>query len=252
MISPDHKIILCENAKTLAYEGALFFMELVNKYIEEKESVNVVLSGGSTPKVLYYLLSGDDLKNKVDWSKVHLFWGDERAVPPDNDESNYRMVREMLIKGIEIPEENVHRIKGEEGEGAADLYRIELTENISDQKEGIPVFDIIILGMGTDGHTASLFPESSLLHEKEVSVASLYVEKLDSTRITITPPVIKAARNILVLISGKNKAAAMKEVWEKELSNEKHPIQLVNDCAGKVTWLIDKDAASLLENGSFS
>jgi len=251
MISPDHNFIFCENAKELSIKGANYFIDCVSESINKSACFNVALSGGSTPKALYYLLSKNDYNKNIEWKKVHFFWGDERAVPAHDEESNFRMAFEILLKQIDIPQSNIHRIKGELIEEAAQLYSRELEENIKIKKEGMPVFDLIILGLGSDGHTASLFPGSEAINEKHLPVTSVYVEKLDSTRITMTPPVIKAAKNVLIVVSGKEKATVLNEIMAEDHPVNKYPLNLVNECTGKVTWLIDKDASGKLSMKNF-
>lgn len=244
MISPDHRLIFCRDAKELSLKGAQFFQDCAARSINEKGSFIVALAGGSTPKALYYLLSKDDFKERINWNSIHFYFGDERAVSPNDMESNFRMASQMLFNKISLPQSNIHRIKGELGKDAAPLYSDELIKTIKNKKGGIPLFDLIILGVGSDGHTASLFPGTESLFEKEKMVTAVHVEKLNSTRITLTTPLIQAARNVLILVSGKKKALILKKLSEEENSPSIYPIELVNDCEGEVTWLIDEEAAS--------
>jgi len=224
-------------------KGAGLFINYACQSIHKKGAFYVALSGGSTPKALYCLLSGDNYKKKIDWKNVHFFWGDERTVCQDHAQSNYGMANEVLLKKLDLPQSNIHRIEGEKGEKAAHIYSLELTEIIKHKNNDVPIFDLIILGMGSDGHTASLFPGTKTLFEMDKLVDYLYVEKLDSYRITITPPLIKTASNILILVSGKEKAHILKEVQEEKTLLNKYPVSIANECEGNVVWLIDKAAS---------
>ncbi|MBM2841757.1 MAG: pgl, partial [Bacteroidetes bacterium] len=176
---------------------------------------------------------------------VHLFWGDERCVPPDDPESNYRMVHEALLRHIGIPPENVHRIKGELDPAlTAREYEEEIRRAFGVNENAIPRFDLILLGLGEDGHTASLFPGTSALQEKQRIVTEVYVEKLESHRITITLSVINNAFHVFFLVSGKSKAQILGAVLNE--SPVSYPAQLVRPVAGELQWLVDQDAASQL------
>ncbi len=239
------------------------FVEIGSRAIEEKGWFAVALSGGSTPKALYQLLASESFKNKIDWTKVFFFFGDERRVPPDDEESNFRMANENFFQLLRIPDENIFRWQtelGNAGKIAADYeQRIENFFELdvkppahaggSDKKS--PRFDLILLGMGTDGHTASLFPFTEAVKTGCVSgrstVAVNYVEKLGETRFTMTFPVINNAANIIFLITGAEKAETLKEVLEGEYNPEKFPAQKVKPTNGNLLWLVDAEAARLLQ-----
>jgi 6-phosphogluconolactonase len=195
----------------------------------------VALAGGSTPKATYALLAGEDLAARVEWSLVHVFWGDERCVPPDHPDSNYRLAREALLDKVLVPARNVHRIQGElPPEQAAAAYAVELDAVLGASGR----FDLILLGMGRDGHTASLFPGSAALTEHQRLVVAVYVEPLHSWRVTLTLPVINAAREVVFLVSGAAKASAL----ERVRAGEPVPAGLVRPAPGRLTWLVDQDA----------
>ena len=247
MSGNQQKIIICKEPEDLSVRGAERIAVLAKEAVRVNGRFTLSLAGGSTPEALYRLLSSEEYSRKIPWDKVHLFWGDERCVPSDHSDSNYRMVRETLLSVIDIPPENVHRIKGELGEaGAADYEKI-LRMSFNMDAPAFPCFDLILLGMGADGHTASLFPGTSVLSEEKIWVRNVYVENLKSMRITLTPPVINSAAEILILVSGEGKAPALKEVLEGPFDPGRYPAQLLSRAKGNVTWLVDEAAGRLLD-----
>lgn len=222
------------------------FVEIAKQAIAENGQFTVVLAGGSTPRDLYLLLSEAPYIDEIDWTHVYLFWGDERCVPPDDDASNYWMVDDALLQYVPIPPENVYRIYGElEPEEAAEEY----VEDLKTFFKGvdIPVFDLILLGMGVDGHTASLFPQTSALGETIRTVVAHYVEKLEVWRITLTLPIINAAHYIFFIVMGQDKAETLKQVLQGEYQPENLPAQFVQPAHGQLIWFVDAAAASLLD-----
>jgi 6-phosphogluconolactonase len=209
----------------------------------------VALSGGTTPEATYRLLADPTGPGAgVSWPDVHVFWGDERHVPPDAAESNYRMAREALLVRVPVPAAQVHRIPAEmpSAEDAARAYERTLRA-VFDLADGeIPAFDLILLGMGDDGHTASIFPGSAALVEAHRLVAAPWVEKFGASRITVTPPVLLAARQIVVLASGGAKAAVLREVIDGPFQPSRYPAQCLRNASGEVTWLVDEAAAAEL------
>lgn len=207
-----------------------------------------VLSGGSTPRRLYSLLASVRFAERVDWPHVHFFWGDERCVPPDDAESNYRMARETLLDAVKPPSENVHRILGEaEPSRAAASYEQVLRELFPARKDAAPPrFDLVLLGMGADGHTASLFPGTAPLLEKTRWVMASHVEELASWRVTLTPVVINAAAEIVFLVVGADKADRLKQVLQGKPDAEALPAQKIQPTRGELTWLVDADAGARL------
>jgi 6-phosphogluconolactonase len=205
----------------------------------------VALSGGSTPKALYNLLA---TKSRLPWNKIYFFFGDERHVPPDDPESNYRMVREALFSTVPIPLENVFRIPAEDPSAAQAAASYEQTLKKFFQIDGnrFPHLDLILLGMGPDGHTASLFPDTKVLQEKSRLVASNWVEKFKTDRITLTLPVLNGAAVVMFLVSGQDKANTLKEVLEGNQSGELLPAKLIQPADGKLIWMVDRAAAAAL------
>jgi 6-phosphogluconolactonase len=234
-----------EDAAEVARAAANRFIELGRDAIAERGRFAVALAGGSTPQRAYQLLAQDDYKSGLDWSQVHIFFGDERSVPPDDKESNYRMANEALLARVSLSARNIHRINGVGDSVAnASLYEDEVRTFFNDA--AWPRFDLVLLGLGDDGHTASLFPGTKALAEREAWVASVWVEKLSTYRITLTPPAINHAAHILFLVTGENKAERLSEVLKGSPDTERLPAQLIKPLDGSIEWLIDRAASSAL------
>ncbi len=203
----------------------------------------VALAGGSTPKAAYRLLATDAFARRVDWARVHVLWSDERCVPPDDPRSNYRMAREALLDRVPIPPDNIHRIHGEDDPpGAAAAYE----RLLGDLLGGDRGLDLILLGMGDDGHTASLFPGQPAVRETARWVVADYIAAADMWRITLTPVTINAARDVSFIVSGAGKAERLRDVLEGPFVPERLPAQVVDPTHGRLTWLVDEAAASQL------
>lgn len=223
------------------------FIEIADSAINsERDSFAVALAGGSTPKALYQLLSSDKYRDKVDWAKVFFFFGDERNVLPDDAESNFRMANESFFKPLAIHYFSVLRWNTEIGEAQQIAEDYDSTIRLFFEEENFPRFDLILLGMGADGHTVSLFPFTEALRETEKLAVENYVEKLDTMRLTLTFPVINNARNVMFLVAGEEKAETLKAVLEGKFEPEKLPSQNVKPENGNLFWLVDEKAASLL------
>jgi 6-phosphogluconolactonase len=243
--NPD--VIICRDAGELSQKATERFVVLVNEASASSGRFTVALSGGSTPESLYSLLATPGFADRIPWPKVHLFWGDERCVPPDHPDSNYRMVRESLLSKISIPSENVHRMAGEKDPKlAAAEYEEQLIKFFRLSKGEAPRFDLILLGLGEDGHTASLFPESDALNEMQRLVATTYLPKLNAHRLTLTLPVLNESAEIYFLVAGKNKAAIVKELLGTDPTAAKFPAQRIQPADGALTWFITRDAAAEL------
>ncbi len=223
-------------------EVAQKFSEFFADSVQGKEVFHVALSGGSTPKVVFDVLASD-FKDTIDWSKIHFYWGDERCVPPTDDQSNYKMTVEHLFSKIEVPKENIHRILGE-AEPLREAYRYaNLLEINLDRVKDIPQFDLIILGMGDDGHTASIFPhEIGLWDATEHCVVATHPES-GQKRITITGQVINASKEVIFLVTGDSKAEKVREIIQKERDYKRYPASLVAPTSGNLTWFLDQAAA---------
>jgi 6-phosphogluconolactonase len=235
-----------ELARTAAEEVA----RLAGDAVRARGRFTFVLSGGSTPRSLFRLLAdaNDSFRDRIEWSAVHVFWGDERSVPPDHPDSNYRMAREALLDHVPIPAENVHRIPAEDPDpqAAAARYDAELRAVLALPETGFPRFDLILLGLGPDGHTASLFPGNAAVHETQRRVIAPFVEKFNAFRITLTAPVINGAAEVIFLVSGEDKAPALAAVLEGARQVDRYPAQIVRPEDGVLLWLADRAAAQRL------
>lgn len=207
----------------------------------------IALSGGSTPKSLYNLLA-TNARNALPWDRMFFFWGDERHVPPTNSESNYRMANEVMLAKVPVPAGNVFRMPTENPDAAlaAEEYEKNLRSFFQLSAAEVPRFDLILLGLGPDGHTASLFPGTAALREKSRLVVANWVEKLKTNRLTFTLPVLNAARCVAFLVSGTEKASVLKTVLEENAPAEQYPAKLVNPSPGRLIWFLDRAAASSL------
>ncbi len=212
---------------------------------DSSEPFHVALSGGSTPKIVFDVLA-ENFADKIDWSQVHFYWGDERCVPPTDDDSNYKMTMEHIFSKIEVPKENIHRVLGEnEPKGEAMRYANLLEINL-DRVDGIPQFDLVILGMGDDGHTASIFPhEIELWESNDHCVVATHPDS-GQIRVSINGKVINQAKEVAFLVTGKSKADKVKAIIGKTEGSEKYPASLVNPKSGNLIWFLDEDAASNL------
>lgn len=211
----------------------------------------IALSGGSTPRNLFTLLA-TNARSTLPWDRMFFFWGDERHVPPTDPDSNYKMAEETMLSKVPVAAGNVFRIPAEnpDAAAAAEAYEQTLRKFFQLEPEQVPVFDLILLGMGPDGHTASLFPGSAGLHEKTRLVIANWVDKLKTSRLTLTLPVLNAAHCVAFLVSGTDKAAMLKTVLEENAPPEQYPSKLIRASNGKIIWLVDRAAASDLSTKS--
>ena len=239
--------------EALMEAAAARFVSAAGAAIRASGRFVVALAGGSTPKALYALLAGAPWAGRVDWSRVHVFWGDERCVPPDDPASNYRMAREALLAHVPVSEQNVHRIRGEDDPRlAAAAYERVLRETFA-TPVGPPRhapgarFDLVLLGMGDNGHTASLFPGGTAVRETERWVVAERVDAVGMWRVTLTPVVLNAAAEVAFLVSGAEKAPMLRRVLEGPHEPDALPAQVVAPDDGRLRWLVDAPAAARLE-----
>ena len=220
-----------------------------NEAVAQRGRFTIALAGGSTPKSLYNLLA-TNARTALPWDRMFFFWGDERHVPPTDPDSNYRMADETMLSKIPVAAANVFRMKTENPDAAAvaEDYEQTLRKFFQVEPGQVPTFDLILLGMGPDGHTASLFPGTAALQEKSRLVLANWVEKMKTYRITLTLPVLNAARCAIFLVSGTDKAAALHAVLEEDAPGEQYPAKLVRPRQGKLIWLVDRAAASTLSS----
>jgi 6-phosphogluconolactonase len=219
--------------------------------VSQRGRFTIALSGGSTPKSLFNLLA-TNAKNVLPWDHMFFFWGDERHVPPTDPDSNYHMAEETMLSKIPVAAGNVFRFAAENPDAAAvaDAYEQTLRKFFALEPGQFPRFDLILLGMGPDGHTASLFPNTAGLKEKSRLVIANWVDKLKTSRLSLTLPVINAAACVAFLVSGTDKAPALHAVLEGDAPGEQYPSKLIHPADGKLIWLIDRAAASELKSGS--
>jgi 6-phosphogluconolactonase len=253
MASADHREVrIFPDVAPLTAFAAEDLAALAVKNIESKGSFNLALSGGSTPKALYSLLAENPLfRDRIPWGKVYFFFGDERHVPPDHADSNYRMAKEAMFSKLPLREDQIFRIRGEyaDTEKAALEYEQALRAYFKVSDGEYPHFDLVLLGMGDEGHTASLFPGTKALHAADRLVVRNWVGKLYTERITLTASTINEANQISFLVTRSDKALALKAVLEGPYEPEQLPSQLIQAKHGKVFWLVDQAAGSMLTTG---
>lgn len=219
--------------------------------VKSRGRFTAALSGGSTPKRLYELLAEPPFRERVEWEKVELFWGDERAVPPDHREANFRVAHEALLAKLELPARQIHRMRTEEEDRdtVARDYQNEIARVFGVSPAGAPpCFDLVLLGLGADGHTASLFPHTQALKETSRWVVACFVPQIGAERISLTPRIINRASHVLFLVAGEEKAQALAEVLEGTYDPERLPAQLIQPSAGRLVWFVDDAAAGCLES----
>ncbi len=241
--------VFVRDAAELSRFAAEKFIEIGNREIKENGCFTVALAGGSTPKELYKLIASEEFSSRIDWEKVFFFFGDERDVSPASDQSNFKMANELLFKPLEIQRTNIFRWQTEiiNVVEVAEQYEKTLRKFFKLNAGEFPRFDLILLGMGEDGHTASIFPHTKALDEQKKLAVANPVKKLSTTRLTLTLPVINNAENIIFLVIGEHKAKILQKILETDPQPEKFPSQAVNPSDGKLIWLIDEDAGEFLK-----
>ena len=221
------------------------FAEWLVGWLKNKGKVAIALSGGSTPKVLFRLLA-EEYADEINWSKVRLYWGDERCVPPTHEDSNYGMTQELLLKHIDIPLSNIHRVRGEDDPvQEAERYGAVIEEELAEE-DGYPVFDLIILGMGSDGHTASIFPHQKELLMADSTCAVATHPESGQQRITLTGPVINRSKQVVFLVTGASKLDKIREIIREEGNWSSYPAAHIRPLSGKLDWYLDEQAAAEL------
>jgi 6-phosphogluconolactonase len=236
------------NADSLDEEAAREFVDRAREAVAARGRFAVALSGGSTPRRLYQLLAAEPFRAQVDWEGVEMFWGDERCVPPDDSQSNYRMAREAMLAHLPIPAAHIHRMEAERADRDAAARDYEATIGrvfgVAVGSEP-PAFDLILLGMGPDGHTASLFPHTKALDETTRWVVANFVPKFNTDRLTLTRPILNRAREVLFLVAGADKAEPLAEVLIGPADPKRLPAQSIQP-DGRLVWFLDRDAAARL------
>lgn len=229
------------------YELSTYFCNKLAGLISSKEKYFLALSGGTTPKIIFQTLA-ENYKYKINWSKVHFFWGDERCVPPDNPESNFGMTKQYLLNHIDIPEENIHRIKGEDDPYKEAIRYSEEIKKYLPEVYGLPQFDLTMLGLGEDGHTASIFPDQMELLASDRICEAANHPLTKQKRITLTGRIVNNSVAISFLVTGKNKSIVLKKILGRKDDYLKFPASHIQPVKGKLFWFLDKDAAAGLDN----
>jgi len=245
-LNPSKGVLQIVDSEDFSHTAAELIVRDIIENLELKDFFTLVLPGGSTPGKMYEVLASDEtFRSKIPWERIHFFWGDERHVPPDHKESNYRMAHGTMLSKIPVPAENIHRIKSEnpDADEAAKQYEEELQTFFNIGTGELPRFDCVLLGMGTDGHTASLFPGTDALYERKRLVVATWVERFQMYRITLTLPLLNNTDFVMFLVSGKEKAEVLKEVIEGKGHTNFLPAQLIRPEHGRLLWLVDKSAA---------
>jgi len=249
--TPTPDIVILDDVHAIAREAALRVRRSAAAAMAARGGWSVALAGGSTPRLLYRTLADGEPSERIDWPRARIFFGDERSVPPDHAESNYRMARETLLGRVPVPPEQVHRMRGEatDLDGAAAAYEGELraADPAPAPPASIPALDLVLLGMGPDGHTASLFPGTTALDERQRLCVAVDVARLATRRLTLTYPVFEAAREVMFLIVGQDKAHTLREAIEGDFRPRDIPCQpILRRAAGAVTIFCDREAATEL------
>jgi len=248
----DREIRILADGAAIAKRAAREFVQAAASAVREKNAFNVALAGGSTPKALYSLLVNDPaLRSQIPWDKIHMFFGDERHVAPDHPDSNFRMATEAMISKSPLKPEQVTRIKGEYPgtQQAALEYEEALREYFKLKAGEYPRFDLVLVGMGNEGHTLSLFPGTKALHADGSIAVRNWIGKLCTERITLTAPAACNAAEIIFMVTGADKACALKSVMEGPYEPDQLPAQLLQPQDGKLLWLVDAAAGSMLTSG---
>ncbi len=234
------------DGEKLSQAAAEYIIRIAHESITAHGKFTIALSGGSTPKKLYGLLASEPYRSQINWSSVEIFWSDERCVPVTDPECNYNMALEVMLSKLQLGAEQIHRMPADDGDPDTESQNYTQEMRRVFETDGTPAFDLIQLGMGPEGHTASLFPHQASLHEQERLIMPVSVPKPPPPRLTFTPPLLNAAKHILFLVTGAEKADAVQAVLEGEQQPDEYPAQLVRPINGDVTWMLDTAAASKL------
>lgn len=242
------EIFICEGAGALAQKAASNLVLEAQRCISQRGRFTFAMSGGNTPRISYGFLAREPLRSQVDWERVHFFWGDERSVPAGHANSNYRMACEALLDHLNVPPEHIHRMEAEREDldAAAAEYQATIEKVFGVHPPQLPRFDVVLLGIGEDGHTASLFPWTNAIKETTRWVVPNFIPKFSAFRLTFTAPVINAASTVMFLVSGEEKAGVLKEVLQGPSDPERLPSQLIKPAQGRLVWIVDRAAARLL------
>lgn len=236
-----------DNANDLSNAAAKWIADTISETLKSKDRFTIALSGGSTPQKLHTILAASPYKEQVDWSRVHFFWGDERAVPFEDNRNNAKMAFDTLLDHVPVQKENIHVMRTDiSPEESADEYENKLKEYFSSTDNAKDSFDLVLLGMGDDGHTLSLFPGLPVVHESQRWATAFFLQQQDMFRITLTAPIVNRSAKIAFLVAGAGKAPALKEVLKGKYDPDKYPSQQIKPIHGELVWFVDKAAAAEL------
>jgi len=242
------KVWIEADNQSICNASARALVQLIDDTLQVSEKFTIALAGGTTPKVLYQLLATEELSQQIPWQQIHVYFGDERSVGPEHEDSNYRMACEALLNHVAIPSENIHRIQGEANniKSAAASYAQELDQGLSKNEDNYPQFDLVLLGLGPDGHVASLFPDTDILKQKDAWADAVWVEKLSTWRVSITYPLINHAKHVWLFVAGETKANIIEQVLGDKAEEFSYPVQGI-EAQGQLLWFLDEAAASKLD-----
>lgn len=248
MSPPMSDVAVYADQEALFEAAAERLSQIASSAVAARGRFFIALSGGNTPRAFYLLLSQSPWRARVPWAKAEVFFGDERCLPPQHPDSNFHIACKAMIEPLSLPQENVHRMLGElDPHAAAAAYQQEIVNAFSNAANMLPRFDLVLLGLGADGHTASLFPGSDALQENEKLVVANYVDKLKAYRLTLTLPVLNNARHIMFLVVGENKSSIANELFVRPNRSIKYPAELIRPTDGTIIWFLDRAAASKLQ-----
>jgi 6-phosphogluconolactonase len=240
------KLHIYKNKEEMSEALASWMCEVIESTLKDQEYFTLVLSGGSTPQLLYKTLVSDKFKDKINWSRIHVFWGDERAVPYADERNNARMAHELLLNNVEIPANHVHIMRTDiEPNFSTDAYRKMLHDFFDNTST---TFDLVLLGMGDDGHTLSLFPGSTIIEEHKHWVNSVYIQEQEMYRITLMPKIVNRAAKIAFMVDGEKKAKMLQQVLQGEYKPSEFPSQIIKPENGELHWFVDEAAAQDLHS----
>jgi len=243
-----------KNIEDLSQQVASWMVDYINRMLQQQEQFTIALSGGSTPKKLYQLLAAENFKNKIDWQKLHVFWGDERYVPFNDERNNAKMAFDILLNHVPVPLTQIHKIRTDiEPEISAKQYEKILYQYFSPDSRlktrgsSLTTFDLVLLGLGDNAHTLSLFPGYEAIHEKKSWVLSVFLKEENSNRITLTAPVVNRAACIVFLVSGADKAEAVSHVLLNDYVPDLYPAQIIKPLNGELHWFMDEASAARIK-----
>jgi len=240
------QLTIAKNIDELNWQVAEWIVDVINEVLEKRDRFTIVLSGGSTPKKLYQLLASEEFRNKINWQKLHVFWGDERCVAFSDERNNAKMAFDVMLSHVPVPKAQIYIMRTDiDSVVSANEYEGILKSYFPNSTESPPLttFDLVLLGLGDNAHTLSLFPGEEIIHEKKYWVKAVFVKEVDMQRITLTTPVVNLSSRIAFLVSGHDKAEAVSHVLLNDYAPDLYPAQVINPAHGELYWFLDEAAA---------